>query len=79
MLYLLIVDGGVAKVVDSPTDLDRLPFEDVKRMCRALKVPVVGSDGRQVRVQAIRPESIVAWDVDRTKLRRRHVGIGGHK
>ncbi len=78
MLYLIIVDGEVARLVDSATELDRLPAPVAQRMCKELKVPWRGLDGRTVVVQAIRPMDVRAWDVDharagqRTARRHRH-------
>lgn len=63
MLYALIADGQLQRVVDSPTDLDRMPFEQVKQMCQQLQVPTRGVDRKLVQVVPIRPAQIVRWDL----------------
>lgn len=63
MLYALMLDGKLQRVVDSPTDLDRMPFADVKRMCQQLQVPARGVDSKLVQVVPIRPDDVVRWDV----------------
>jgi len=63
MLYALIVDSTIMAVVDSPTEIDRMPAPLVKRMCSELKVPWRGIDKRLVAVVPIRPDDIVRWDV----------------
>lgn len=78
MLYLLIRGGQVQRVVDSATDLDRMPVQQVKAMCRDLGVEWRGVDGELVRIHPVRPGDVVAWDVERPK-RRRHVGMVGHR
>ena len=63
MLYAVMRDGQIQRVVDSATDLDRMPVEMVKRMCRQLQIPWRGVSGDVVRVEAIRPERVARWDV----------------
>jgi hypothetical protein len=63
MMYALIVDGRLERVVDSPTDLDRMPFANVKRMCQQLQVPARGVDLKPVLVVPIRPDDVVRWDL----------------
>lgn len=63
MLYALMLDGKLQRVVDSPTDLDRMPFADVRRMCQQLQVPARGVDLQLVQVVPIRPDDVVRWDV----------------
>ena len=63
MLYILTRNGNVVKIVDSPTDLDRMPEDYLRRMCRDLRIQWQDSDGRQIRVLPIRPKDIKPWDV----------------
>jgi len=63
MLYAILIDGAIARVVDSPTDLDRLPRGHVERMCRDLGIPWRTASGDAPRVAAIRPSLVVRWDV----------------
>ena len=50
MLYAVTCSGRLLKVVDSPTDLDRMPPDLVKRMCRDLKLPWRDVSGQTVKV-----------------------------
>lgn len=63
MLYILLVDGDVQRVVDSATELDRLPANLTKAMCKALQVPWRGVDGELVRVVPVRAQEVRRWDV----------------
>lgn len=63
MLYALMLDGRLQRVVDSPTDLGRMPVAQVKRMCQQLQVPARGVDLKLVQVVPIRPDDVVQWDL----------------
>ncbi len=67
VFYALMLDGALAKVVDSPTDLDRMPVSLVKRMCQQLQVPWRGVDLKTVQVVPIRAEDVAHWDVTADK------------
>lgn len=63
MLYILLVDGDVRRVVDSATELDRLPADLTRAMCRDMKVPWRGVNGELVRVVPARANEVKRWDV----------------
>lgn len=62
MLYAMLLAGQLQRVVDSATDLNRMPVDMVKMLCRDMRVPYRTVYGEVVQILPIRPRDVRAWE-----------------